>query len=113
MIAISTQIADIDGFVIIDNIVSSEAEKKEARIQRTKLLDGTTSIVHYGVSDGDRTIAIKGFAEKIEAEKLQDIFDNQTFINLSADDGFYNAVLKNFSNDVGNISTTIYIKERV
>ena len=113
MIAISTQIANTSGFVTVDQVVESTAESKTARVQRTKLLDGTVSIVHYGVSDGDRSINISGYLDKEDAEKLQTIFDNETFVNLSAADGFYDAVIADFTNDSGNIKMTIYIKGRV
>lgn len=59
MIALSTQIFDPDGHVIIHELPSSEISEVSRRVNRIKTLDGGVVINDGGHSAGDRDFVIR------------------------------------------------------
>jgi len=110
MISISTLTADLNGNVAIPGY--HDFRDNQARVIRTKTLDGGVYINHSGISDGDRTLTISEKLSEDDCTKLWYIFNNYTEINVSIKDGFYKAVIQNLKIKNGHVDMTIYIESK-
>lgn len=111
MIAISTVTAGLT--VIIRELASSKLKEKTARISRTATLDGGVYIEHGGYTDGDRTLRVEAVVDAVQEAALKTIFEGQTLVTISMDDGLFLGAIQYMAVDNGDLKMTIYIKEKV
>jgi len=114
MISISNATANSTyGSVILKNHPKNEHLNGPARVTRTANLDGTVTINHGGVCDGDRTFKAFGTLDKTNTDILWYIYQNSTLVVVSAPDGCYMGVIEYLDLNGGNVDMTILIKERI
>jgi len=112
MIGISTLTQNTAGDLVIHEKYSSQLNDIQARITRTKTLDGGVYINHSGVSDGDRTLRIIADMSESDYEKLINIHKTETFINISMTCGVYLAVISNIRKQYPDTVITILIESK-
>lgn len=112
MISISkiTQ-ATQNGSLIIWESKKSKIRDAAARVSRTATLDGGAVIEHLGFSDGDRSFEISAKLSQSQSEVLWSIFTNQTFLNISTEDGFFYGSIERCKVDNGIAKLTFLVKE--
>ncbi len=111
MISISTITAGTS--VVLRELPSSKLKEKTARISRTATLDGGVYIEHGGYTDGDRTLRIEAVVDAVQAAALKMIFEGQTLVTVSMDDGLFLGAIQYMAVDNGDLKMTIYIKEKM
>ena len=113
MISISTQIADTDGSIIIqEDIGGSDLNSHTARVFRSKTLDGGVYISTPQYVDGDRTFRIKANITEMEETRLLYLKD-KGFLHISCKQGFFSCVIEKISCQNGALDMSIFIKDRL
>jgi len=112
MISISAITQNTSGSIVINYDLESDIRNNTARISRIATLDGGSTITHSGYSDSDRTLSISGRINKTNSEVLWDLFENETFMLFSINDGLYLGVIQSLDIDNGELSLTILIKNK-
>lgn len=113
MIHIQTVIADSQGyFATEESKTDSVFQKSTARVQRDKLLDGTTYLKKHAYSVGDRTFTIvsRHYLSKAEIAVIWNIHINHTKTLLSCVDGFFEGVIESVRTDQGK-AEIVFIPE--
>ena len=111
MISITTITGSYDG-VIIDESADSAFKKYEPRLTKTKTLDGGTVIDHRGMIQADREITIKATdLTPAQVAALELIVKNETYVNLSCDEGFFQGVIPRAEINNGVLDMLFYVKE--
>lgn len=113
MIGIATITSNSAGAVLINDKRKSEDKKASARINRTKTLDGGVCIVHNGFSHGDRTVSIKATITQTDADALWTIFQDETLVMFSNDEGCFDAYINNLTIDGGQVTIEIYLSAKL
>jgi hypothetical protein len=109
MIHIHTKIYDDQGyFRMEEDPKNSQYQLASARIQRDKLLDGSTYLKNHGYSEGDRTFKFisKRYLGRMKVDQLWYIFKNYTSVLLSCPEGFYSGSISALSTDKGKVEIT-------
>ena len=112
MISISALTQSTTRAIIVQASSQSKLMENAARTSRVKTLDGGVSITHSGYADGDRTLRIQGKVTQVQANVLNDIHRNETFVRVAFFDGVFIAVIDRLNTDNGELDMTILIKER-
>lgn len=110
MIALSKIDQDSEGYLLINENSDSDVYNAEARISRTKTLDGGVVIDHRGFAHGDRNLNIKCNATAEDEAILRDLLENETLINISTADGFYEGSIKSINGINGSLTIIIWLK---
>lgn len=113
MISISMILADTDGNIIIDEAPNSEYRNGPGRVTRTANLDGSTTINHGGVQDGDRSFKVFGSLTSAEVTTMWYIFQNSTLVTVCTPDGAYKGAIDFLDVNGGNLDLSLLIKERI
>lgn len=111
MISITTITGSYDG-VIFNESADSAFKNYEPRLTKTKTLDGGTVIDHRGMITADREFPIKATnltAAQVAALEL--IIKNETYINLSCDEGFFQGAIPRAEIKNGVLDMLFYVKE--
>lgn len=113
MIFVSSITAGGDHLAIRNYQVTGEYYS-QARISRTKLLDGGTSIVNSGVAVGDRDLEIECRFTPADAVIIKAMHEDAAQIRISYWDGVYAAEIARLriSRD-GVASITFYLTEQL
>ena len=114
MISISTTTPKTVSGVSFEESPKSKLRDFPSRISRTACLDGTCHINFAAtVDDSDRTLNIVARLTEVQADDLQAIYDSETYVYLSCDQGFFYGVMNSpkFSN--GNLSLKFLVKEKI
>lgn len=113
MIGISTTTGNSDGAVIIYEKPDSETENYPARVQRHATLDGGAVITHLGFAHGDRTLRVQADITETTAERLKNIHQTETSINISIKDGFFSGAIDDLNINGGQLDMTILIESKL
>jgi hypothetical protein len=114
MIYISKITADPSGLLPIRNYQLSGDYDSTARISRTALLDGTSYLANFGVSDTDRDFVIDCRVTAAEAIRLRAMYEAAELIRLSFWEGSYLAMIyRLFVKRNGETNITFYFKEKL
>lgn len=114
MIAISPTTGNSPyGPIIMDERAMSEAESREARISRTRTLDGGCVIVHSGAPDADRTLNITARITRAQAADFIGLYKTETLVIIGHPDGVFTGAIYQAKNDSGIITTRILFKEQI
>lgn len=95
MFFLSPTIVSVYGSLCLRDYQVTGDYNSVARISKTKLLDGTTSVIHSGVSDGDRTVTIDCRLTPSEASTIKAWHRAATQLRLSYWDGVYTTYISN------------------
>jgi hypothetical protein len=115
MIGLSAPTVDANGAVILkENRAKSTANEPPARISKSKCLDGTVSITHSGVCDGDRTFRLV-IPQITEAEYtvVKRLHRNYTEVVFACRDGVFVGVIAQPIMSGGNCTIKIEAKEKL
>lgn len=112
MIAITALTQSTTRAIVLQASDKSRLMENTARISRTKTLDGGVSVTHSGYADGDRTLRIRGQVTQDEADVLDDIHRNETFVRVAFFDGVFIAAMDRLNTDNGELDMSMIIKER-
>ena len=112
MISISMVTADTAGSIVIKENPDSGYRGGPARVTRTANLDGTTTINHGGVQDGDRTFSVRGNLTLAESDAIWYIFKNSTTVTVCTSEGAYRGAIELLEVDGGNLDMSVLIKEK-
>ncbi len=110
MIGISTKTGNTEGDMLFNEDPQTSPEILQARISRSKTLDGDSVIVNSGFSEGDRTITLVTAISEADYEKLRTIFKTELLVNLSLSDGFYTAAIESIQPVSGKTQVKILIE---
>jgi len=113
MIGLATQETQTDGAVVIYERANSELKRYQPRASRVALLDGTSEVIHSGVSDGDRIFRVYADVTEEEAAKIKSIYDAGQMIHFSCSEGFFLGYISDVRLDNGDLRLTYYVKERL
>lgn len=116
MIGISTITFDLDGARIFSGDRNTELNnrKGERRISRTATLDGNVLIDDLGFADGDRTLtAIELDATEAAVNFAKYLVENYSLINVTTDDGAYEAAPESYTVDDGKVSLTLLVNRKI
>jgi len=106
MVHVQTTVYDSQGyFSMEENRAESILQKASVRLQRDKLLDGSTFLKNHGYAEGDRdfTFISKNTIENAQVAVLWYIVKNHAQVMLSCREGLYLGVIERLSTDRGKI----------
>lgn len=112
MISITTKSGSYEG-VIFQEDKSSKLFDMRPRVSKAKTLDGGVKIDHRGYVDGDRELDIraKNISEE-QAAALEALVENETYVNLSCDAGFFEGTIAQLSIENGDISLQFWVRQQ-
>lgn len=113
MIGISTITVNTAGALVIKNKPESDLKNYPARVQRHATLDGGAVITHLGFAHGDRTLRVYADIAKADADKLINIHQTETLINISLEDGFYSGAIEDLNIPGGQLSMILLIESKL
>ena len=101
MISITSKSGSSDG-VIFQESNKSGFKTFEPRLTKTPTLDGGVVYDHRGMVTADREFRIiANNLSAIQTSALQTIIENETYVNLSTDEGFFEGVIQRADLDRG------------
>jgi len=100
MISITSKTGSSDG-LIFEELPTSKLRDLVPRVTKAKTLDGGVVYDHRGMITADREFEIKANLTEPQAIALQLIVENETFINLSNNEGFFEGVIGSVGLDSG------------
>ena len=80
----------------------------EARLSRTKNLDGSVSSIHRTFTDSDRTATITGNVSIDNETTLRQLIRDGETVSLSTPDGIFPAMISRLDDRYGLVSITLY-----
>jgi hypothetical protein len=90
LIALSTLTFDLDGYVLIDAMPSSEVDSIERRVSRIKTLDGGVAFSDAGFAHGDRTLRVRWkIRSAAQWESVQRLVQDYGEVQVAQSDGCY------------------------
>lgn len=110
MIGISTIDQNTSGAVVLD-LHPTPKYAGTARVQRTKTLDGSAVLNHFGFADADRTVILRGLVDDDTAAALRAIFAAGDLIHISTDEGFFRAAIESLEIENGEVFSTVLLGE--
>jgi hypothetical protein len=110
MISLTKYTAGTDANVVLYEKANSDVYAADARVARTKTLDGGVVLDHQGFSHGDRSIRIVVDVSEDEEAILKSMMENETIIYISTRDGCYSGCIKTMTGDNGEITLTLWIR---
>jgi len=111
MIAVSKITQDSDGAIVLAEMQGSKLYDGRARVSRSATLDGGVVIDHQGYVGGDRTLQLKVELSEADEAALKSLFENETLVYVSTENGFFSAAIEILSGDGGVLDVTILLKE--
>lgn len=112
MISISTTTVNLP-VIIRDYKKDSRIKKAEARVSKSKLLDGTVSVIHSGFVEGDRALSVKCILKQEQSDLLWSFFKTETFITIAFDEGLFNGVIDNLEIDGIKVNVRIELQSKL
>lgn len=112
MIVISYPEPNSNDSVFLDETSDSDIYNYSGRISRSKTLDGSSTIVHNGFDHSDRNPKIKAKIDRDQETILRDMVENQTILNFSTHEGFFEGVVKSMVTNNGSLVLQVYYKEK-
>jgi len=114
MISICAPYVHTSGAVVLQKaaVAGSNLKKKTARVSRSQTLDGGVYVNHSGVTDGDRTLTVKGRVTDAQAGVLDTIFSNYTGALISMADGLYYGAISSLDTGNGALKMTILLEQK-
>lgn len=110
MVSITTiTTGDPDGVLFYED-PDSVFQDTEPRVSRSATLDGGSTIDHRGFCDGDREFKIKAQLSADQSEDLWSIYRNETLVNLSCKEGFFQGAISRMAIDGGRLEMTFLVK---
>ena len=112
MVSFTSIYGDTDG-VIFEELTDSVFRSQEARVSKTRTLDGGTSIDHRGFSQGDREFRIRARLNESQAAGMEALQENETYLHLSCPAGFFKGVIAAMEIDNGLLDLDFWVKEKL
>ncbi|MCP5006925.1 MAG: hypothetical protein GY941_23705 [Planctomycetes bacterium] len=112
MISLSTIEASTNEGIVLEYDDSADYRENTSRITRVKTLDGGVHITHSGVVDGDRTLRVDADIIETLSDILWDFYNDNTFIHVSTQEGFYIAAISEMQITNNRIKMIILIKSK-
>lgn len=114
MFSLNTLTNDPQGYYITHNEQrQTDSKSLDRRVQRSKLLDGSTITQDYGFSHGDRTISVAIKLESIaEEQQLAYLFENYAELGCGIESEYFyvSPVSYRFNETIATL--TLYVKEK-
>lgn len=110
LIALSKITQDAAGALLIDADYNSKIYDATARVSRLGTLDGGVVIDHQGVVTGDRSIVVRCRLSEADEAIVRALFENETFIHIVTEGGFYTGVIQRIAGDNGDLAISLMIK---
>ena len=108
MISITPTTLQDNKVIIRDYKQRSDLKNAFARVSKSKLLDGTVSVIHSGFVQGDRNFLITCSLSEALSNTLWELFTTETFVNVAIDEGVFNGVIENLK--IAGINVTFRIE---
>lgn len=110
MISITSKTGSTDG-VIFDELEDTALRDLTPRVTKTKTLDGGVVYDHRGMVTADREFVINARLTQTQFEALQEIVENETYVNMSTREGFFEGVIESLKikEDITTINYWVYV----
>lgn len=115
MIGLSAPTVDETGAVVLtEHKGKSQTSEPPARLSKSQCLDGTVSLTHSGVADGDRTfkIVIPQITEAAYTV-VKRLHRNYTTITIACSEGVFAGAIAEVRASKGDCTITIEITEKL
>jgi len=109
MISITSKTGSSEG-IIFEELPESKFKDLIPRVTKTKTLDGGVAYDHRGMVTADREFNIRAVAlTKAQVEALQAIIENETYVNMACEEGFFEGVISRADINNGNINLDFWV----
>jgi len=109
MISITSKTGSSEG-VIFEELPGSKFKDLVPRVTKTKTLDGGVVYDHRGMVIADREFNIRASAlTKTQVEALQTIIENETYVNMACEEGFFEGVISRADINNGNVNLDFWV----
>ena len=109
MISITSKTGSSDG-VLFQESKKSGFKTFEPRVTKSKTLDGAVVYDHRGMVEADREFNIKADnLTKAQMDAIQTIIENETYVNLATDEGFFEGVISKAEIDNGFLDLDFWV----
>jgi len=98
MISITSKTGSSDG-LIFEELPTSKLRDLVPRVTKAKTLDGGVVYDHRGMITADREFTIRAKLTEAQATALQEIVENETYVNFSSSEGFFEGVISSVGTD--------------
>ena len=89
-VSLSTPTFDLDGYVILDVLPSSDVDSLERRVSRVRTLDGGVAYDDAGFAHGDRTLNVSWrIRDAAQYEAVRRLVREYSELHVSLSDGCY------------------------
>jgi len=115
MISLSAPTVDAIGAVILkESIGKSSSPEPPARFSKSKCLNGTVSVTHSGVVDGDRTFSfVIPQISEAEYTVVKRLHRNYTSVIVACSEGVFAGVIEQPVMKAGDCTIKIEITEKI
>jgi hypothetical protein len=109
MISITSKTGSSDG-VIFQESKTSGFKTFQPRVTKSKTLDGAVVYDHRGMVEADRVFNIKAsYLTQAQVSAIQNIIENETYVNLSTDEAFFEGVISRAELDRGFLNMDFWV----
>lgn len=108
MISITSQSGSSDG-VIFQESKKSSFKNFQPRVTKSQTLDGAVVYDHRGMVEADREFSITALLTQNQADALQSIVENETYVNLATDEAFFQGVIQRAEIDNGFLTMIFWV----
>ena len=109
MISITSKTGSSDGVIFIES-KESGFKTFEPRVTKSKTLDGAVVYDHRGMVTADREFRILANNLSVsQSSAIQTIIENETYVSLSTDHGFFEGVIQSAELDRGFLDMIFWV----
>ena len=109
MISITSQSGSSNGVIFIES-KESKFKTFEPRVTKSQTLDGGVVYDHRGMIEADREFnIIANNLNQTQIDGIQNIIENETYINVATDEAFFQAVIQRAELDNGFLRMTVWV----
>jgi len=108
MISITSKTGSSEG-VIFEELPGSKFKDLVPRVTKSKTLDGGVVYDHRGMVTADREFNIRALLTEAQTAALQTIIENETYVNLSCADGFFEGVISRAKINIGKLDMDFWV----
>ena len=110
MISITSKTGSSEG-IIFEELPNSKLRDMIPRVTKSKTLDGGVVYDHRGMVTADREFVVNARLSQAQFEALQTIVENETYVNLSSPEGFFEGVISDLTidNDITKFNYWVYV----
>jgi len=102
-----------DSVLIKNHRIDSRLFETQARVSKTKTLDGGVVVVTGGFVEEDMAFIVNARMKKADVDILKSIYKTELYIIFSCEEGVFTCVIDSFSDKYGDVRMRVEVSDKL